>query len=104
MVTPLASAKICYPGWGGGPDGKGGELAAASARPLSKLSRFPGKPAVIDEGVKQAKAGPGLVSGVAKVHGATGKTVNANSRIVNATMAANPTRAQIYLTMGPSCK
>ena len=54
----------------------------------------------MDEGVKQANAGLGLVSGVAKGQGATGKTVNAISRIVNAARAASPARAQIYLTTG----
>ncbi len=54
----------------------------------------------MDEGVEQANAGLGLVSGVAKVQGATGKTVNATSRIVNVARAASPTRAQIYLTTG----
>lgn len=44
----------------------------------------------MDEAVKPANAGLGPVLGVAKVQGATGKTVNANSRIVNAAKAANP--------------
>jgi hypothetical protein len=45
-----------------------------------------------------------VARGVANVQGATGKTVNAISKIVNAAMPASPMRAQIYLTTGFSLK
>ena len=89
---------------GRGANGKGGESAAASARPLSKWCCFLGKHALRNEGVEQADAGLGRVLGVTNVHGATGKTVNAISRMVNAAMPAIPMRAQIYLTTGFSWK
>ena len=45
-----------------------------------------------------------LTRGVEEVQDATGKTANANRKIVNAARAPSPKRAQMYLATGSSCK
>ena len=45
-----------------------------------------------------------LPRGVEEVQDATGKTANANRKIVNAARAPSPKRAQMYLATGSSCK